>query len=153
MEYALITCLDSNFDVKSLARTSKHLDCVRIKAEFVGKGVMLATRNLLGAERRGRIFYGFDEVWFSPRPFTHPKPPGLVITGPNKPSAELEDKSLRWLDATGCTLGLGDGTGMNYCLRVPSLVKRFTAGSKAHLTFIPSWRDLKALETPLVDVK
>jgi hypothetical protein len=126
-EYALITCLDSDPDVESLVRTSKHLDYIRTKARPVGKGLMLPTRKLLDAERQGRIFFGFDEVWFSAKPITLPKPSGLVITGPDRPSAELIGKNKHWLDSTGCTLGLGDGTGMNCCLRVrvPSLVKRF----------------------------
>jgi hypothetical protein len=118
MAYALITCLDSNFDVKSAVGASTHLDSVRGRATFVGKALLLRTTELLDAERLGRMFFGFDEVWFFARPVTHPKPSGLVIVGPHRVSGELLTRHRRWLDTTGCTLGLGDGTGMNLCFRV-----------------------------------
>ncbi|MEI8373769.1 MAG: hypothetical protein WCJ35_13155 [Planctomycetota bacterium] len=123
MAYALITCLDSNPDIRSLASTSKHLNGIRTKPKFVGKGLILTTRKLLDAERHGRIFFGFDEIWFSAKPIIIPKPDDLIITGPGRLSAEVVDRYGHWLDVSGCTLGLGDGTGMNFCFRVRGLVK------------------------------
>ena len=123
MAHALITCLDSSLDVKSLARTSKHLSDLGTQPKFVGKGLLLTTRRLLDAERHGRIFFGFDEIWFFAKPIVIPKPAGLVITGPSKLSAQLVEKHADWLDASGCTLGLGDGTGMNFCCRVRGVVQ------------------------------
>jgi hypothetical protein len=118
MAYALITCLDSNFDVKSAVGSGTHLDNVRARARFVGKALLLRTTELLDAERLGRMFFGFDEVWFFAKPVTHTKPSGLVIVGPNRMTGELLSRHRHWLDATGCILGLGDGTGMNLCYRV-----------------------------------
>ncbi len=127
MAYALITCLDSNLGIGALASVAKHFDDVRSKPRVVGKGLSLTTRKLLDAERRERIFFGFDEIWFSAKPITLTKPKGLVITGPERLRSELVDEHCGWLDASGCTLWLGDGTGMNFCLRVRGLAKRIVS--------------------------
>src|SRR6266481_5612227 len=67
MAYALITCLDSNFNIPSMLEHSKHLQSLKGKIEGqVGKGILLRSRHLLAAERDNRLFFGFDEVWFFP---------------------------------------------------------------------------------------
>jgi hypothetical protein len=73
---------------------------------------------LLAAERRKGLFFGFDEVWFFPRASARPKPSDLVITGPQRISTDLAAKAITWMRRTGCTLGLGDGAGMNFCARL-----------------------------------
>ena len=118
MAYALITCLDSTFDIPSLMDKSKHLTDLKDNCTGIGKGVILTTRQLIVAERRQRMFFGFDEVWFFSHSDITPKPDDLILVGPSRPTAEQIDKHAEWLVTNHCSLGLGDGTGMNFCLRV-----------------------------------
>ena len=123
MRYALITCLDSSFDVRSMLEQSKHLKSVRGKCQLVGQGILLSTRQLLAAERVDRIFFGFDEVWFFPTSHAEPKPENLILTGPEKVSPQEIDQFTHWMLSSKCSLGLGDGVGMNYCLRVRGVAR------------------------------
>jgi hypothetical protein len=123
MTYALITCLDSNFEVTSLFKKSRHLESLREKFEPVGKGALVTTRQLLAAQRRDRIFFGFDEIWFFPNSGITPKPRDFIITGPRRIDAQQIDRHAAWLTTNHCSMGLGDGSGMNYCLRVRGAAK------------------------------
>jgi hypothetical protein len=89
----------------------------------VGKGALVATRQLLAADRRDRLFFGFDEVWFFPSSEITRKPPDLIITGPNFIDARQIERHGAWLASNHCSLGLGDGAGMNYCLKVRGVAK------------------------------
>ncbi len=123
MAYALVTCLDSSFDLPSLVRKSPALQALGEKGEVVGKGLLVSTRHLLAADREKRIFFGFDEVWFFDRREVSPKPKGLVITGPMKITGDTLGRLAEWMQANGCSLGLGDGTGMNFCARLRGLAR------------------------------
>jgi hypothetical protein len=123
MNYALITCLDSDFEVSSLFQSSRHLKGLKRKFKPVGKGALVTTRQLLAAQRRERLFFGFDEIWFFPNSDITPKPANFVITGPNRIDAHQIDRHAAWLASSHCALGLGDGTGMNYCLKVHGVAK------------------------------
>ena len=105
MAYAdSFTCLDSSFDLESLFTRSRHLKGIKSIRTFVGKGIMLTTRQLLNAERRDRIFFGFDEVWFFGNRRISEKPDtGFWSKGPNRLSAEVVENYERWLRASGCT--------------------------------------------------
>ena len=116
--YALITCLDSNPDVSSVFQgNNKLVDFKRLNIP-IGQGVLMTTKNLIAANKRTRIFFGFDEIWFFPNSKITPKPHEVVITRP--PEIDLQDSSLQflWMKSNKCSLGLGDGEGMNYCLKV-----------------------------------
>ena len=137
MAYALITCLDSSFDVSSLLEQSKSLNRLKGKCQLVGQGILLTTRQLLTEERHNQLFFGFDEVWFIPSSEVEPKPESLVITGPERiNSHELEEHS-EWMRSSNCSLGLGDGTGMNFCFRVRGvaryIVRAFNEASRHSL--------------------
>ena len=123
MTYTLITCLDSSFDIPSLLNTSQALEPLRGKCSTVGQGILVSTRQLLAAERRQRIFFGFDELWFLDRRVVEPKPKELVITGPNRISEETVIGLAPWMEASGCSLGLGDGLGMNFCARLRGVAR------------------------------
>lgn len=123
MAYALVTCLDSNFDVPSLLEKSKHLKNLKEKCQIIGQGVLLSTRQLLSAEKKNRLFFGFDEVWFFPNANITPKPTTFVIVGPDEISPKEVRQFGEWLRSNHCSLGLGDGTGMNFCLKVRGVAK------------------------------
>jgi hypothetical protein len=75
-------------------------------------------------ERRQRIFFGFDEVWFFTHSSVSPKPDDVVITGPNKIPSEMTPGLTEWMQSNGASLGLGDGTGMNFCARLQGVARR-----------------------------
>jgi hypothetical protein len=123
MAYALITCLDSSFEVASMLEQSKHLNRLQRKCHIVGQGILLTSRQLLAAERHDRIFFGFDEVWFFSHSEVRPKPENLVLTGPEKASPHDVEQYSEWMRSSNCSLGLGDGAGMNFCLRVRGVAR------------------------------
>lgn len=123
MAYALITCLDSDFNVHSLVEESKHLKGLRGKLSVVGQGILVTTRQLLAADKCDRLFFGFDEVWFFPNADVKPKPSALVITGPEPISSDETDRYGEWLRLNNCSLGLGDGTGLNFCLKIRGVAR------------------------------
>jgi hypothetical protein len=118
MAYALITCVDSSFDIGSFWKRSKQLSKLKGKFKLVGQGLLITAHQLLAVERQHRLFFGFDEVWFFPKSDITAKPENWVITGP-EPIDPLEiEQHFEWMRSNNCSLGLGDGAGMNYCLRV-----------------------------------
>jgi hypothetical protein len=123
MKYALITCLDSSFDVASLLRTSDALEPLSSKAVTRGNGILVSTSRLLTAERSARIFHGFDEVWFFPSRDVAPKPRRICIIGPLILSGDPAPEIVEWMDANGCSLGLGDGTGLNFVAKLRGIAK------------------------------
>ncbi len=118
MEYALVTYLDSSPEVASIFDKSEQWTGLRGKYRAVGAGALLKTRQLLAAQRRRRIFFGFDEVWFFPGSAISSKPESFVITAPCSLEAEQIGRHSEWLVSNKCSLGIGDGEGMNYCLRI-----------------------------------
>ncbi len=125
MTYALVTCLDSSFDLAAIVQKDPDLRTLKSQGQLkiVGQGVLLTTRRLLALERRKRLFFGFDEVWFFPRAKVSPKPKNAVITGPGKITPQLMKSLANWMQANGCSLGLGDGAGMNFCARLRGIAQ------------------------------
>lgn len=117
MSYTLITCLDSCFDMPTLLQKSKHLAPLKDKCELVGNNLLVSTRQLLAAERRQRIFFGFDEIWFFPDGESEAKPNDFILVGSEKRHGGVSDNFARWMHDNRCSLGLGDGIGMTFCLR------------------------------------
>ena len=123
MTYALITCLDSCFDLPLIVNKSPVLNDLQSRGRMIGKGLAITTRKLLAMEQKQRIFYGFDEVWFFPHFNIQPKPPQICITGPMDLPEELPNKLVRWMEDSQCSLGLGDGTGLNFVVKLTGIAK------------------------------
>jgi hypothetical protein len=120
---SLITVLDSSTEPSSLLETSPHLRGIRPMIHVVGKGLYVSTRELLKAERKNRIFFGFDEIWFFPGPRLNnepltQRPDHLSIVGPRGIDSNLISELQDWMRSTHCSLGLGDGEGVNFCARL-----------------------------------
>jgi hypothetical protein len=123
MAYALITCLDSSFDVGSIVSKSPQMSVLKAQGKVVGKGLLLTTRRLVALERKQRMFFGFDEIWFFHDAQVAPKPKKVVISGPNRISSKTIEQAAEWLQSNNGSLGLGDGTGMNFCARLRGVAK------------------------------
>jgi hypothetical protein len=120
MRYALITYIDSSPNTASIF---KNMIALKGKSKAVGQSALVSTRHLLAAQRQHRIFFGFDEVWFFPNSDIKSKPQGFVITGPYSIDSQQIDRYSDWLASNKCSLGLGDGTGLNYCLRIRGVAR------------------------------
>jgi hypothetical protein len=123
MKYALITCLDSCHTVGSILDESTALRSLRRRAVVVGGGFLVSTKRLLSAERTDRIFYGFDEIWFFPRPNVEPNPKQVCLTGPTELAGALPTRLVQWMERSRCSLGLGDGTGLNFVAKLSGVAR------------------------------
>jgi hypothetical protein len=122
-KYALITCLDSNLDPCSLLDKSPELRRLAGQARPLGNGLVVPTRLLLGLDTRSQLFFGFDEVWLFPTEQLQAKPDSACLVGPDRLDQVKLDKVGAWMSRNACTLGLGDGAGLNFITKARGLVK------------------------------
>jgi hypothetical protein len=124
--YALITSLDSSFAVASIADANPQLQELRRRGllHSVGGAISLPTSDLLKIEGQQRLFFGFDEVWFSSRSPGCPKPKEIVITGPGRIRDTILPSLAQWMQSNHCSLGVGDGEGLNFCAKLTGITKR-----------------------------
>jgi hypothetical protein len=122
MKYALITCLDSNREPCSLLRRSPELEPIKKWAQPLGKGLLLPTRLLLDAESSDQLLFGFDEVWFFASDQVEPKPSSAWLVGPRRIDQEKINTLGTWMSRNSCSLGLGDGEGLNFVVRARGLI-------------------------------
>jgi hypothetical protein len=127
--YALITCLDSNFDPRALLDTSPELKSLSGNATPLGKGILLPTKRLLEANAREQCFFGFDEIWFFPSERIEPKPDSAGLVGPARVDQKRLDELGRWLSGNSCSLALGDGVGLNFIIKAQGLVRHLLGHS------------------------
>jgi len=129
MDYALITSLDSNLSPSNLLSKSPELKRLQKSAKSIGSGVLVPTSLTLGAGVE--MFYGFDEVWFFPKDRITPKPQSAWLVGPHRISQPKLDELGEWVVENDCTLGLGDGDGLNFLVKAHGLV-RYLLGYSIH---------------------
>jgi hypothetical protein len=129
MRYALLTCLDSNLNPKSLLKRSPELESVGTGARPLGRGLLLPTRLLLEADARQQLFFGFDEVWFFPSERIEPKPDSAWLVGPARIDQTKLDRLGKWMSSNSCSLALGDGDGLNFIIKARGLVKHLLGHS------------------------
>ena len=127
--FALITCLDSDLDPKSLLANSVELQGRLKGVKPLGKGLLLPSRLLREVGLRDRVFFGFDEIWFFPSDKIRPKPQSAWIVGPNRIHQTQLDRLGPWMSETSCSLALGDGAGLNVIVKAHGLVRRLIAYS------------------------
>lgn len=131
MEYALLTCLDSNTDPTSLLETSPGLRSLGAEARPLGRGLLLPTKRLLEVESCDQIFFGFDEVWFFPSAEVGPKPETAWLVGPARIDQQTLDQLGGWMTANSCSLALGDGDGLNFVVKGRGLVRHVLGHSNS----------------------
>lgn len=136
LKFALITCLDSCFDVSGLLLTSKHLEPLRGAFEELGSGLVISTTRLLKAHQQAPVFFGFDEVFFFSKRPTRPKPATFSLVGPSPTSPDSSAKARRWFIDTSCYLGLGDGTGLNFMARMVGRIPEMLVNTVAEPVLI-----------------
>jgi hypothetical protein len=123
MEFALITCLDSNLEPISLLEQSPALGLVKSVARPLGNGLLVPTRLLREADSQNQIFFGFDEVRFFPSDAIKPKPNAAWLVGPARIGKEALDSLGEWMAENSCSLALGDGVGLNFITKARGLTR------------------------------
>jgi len=142
MKYALITCVDSNLVPGSLLDKSPELKALEKHAQPLNGGLLLPTRILLEVQKQKQLFFGFDEVWFFPDSAIEPKPSSAWLVGPARIDQAKLNKLAQWMSANSCSLGLGDGEGLNFIVKARGLVKHLLGHSierpKPRMPFVAS---------------
>ncbi|HEX7377140.1 MAG TPA: hypothetical protein VF278_08505 [Pirellulales bacterium] len=123
--YSLVTCLDSSYDLAPIVERNPTLRDLHHRGELtlLGNGFFLKTRRLMAIDRSSRLFFGFDELWLCSKAPARAKPENLFITGPDRISDQALAPLSDWMHLNHCSLGLGDGTGMNFCAKLTGIAK------------------------------
>jgi hypothetical protein len=127
--YALITCLDSDLNPKSLLKKSEHLKMIMNGGKLLKNGLLLPGKELSEPGFRDRVFFGFDEVWFFPSDKIEPKPQSAWIVGPKRIDQTKLDKLGKWMERNECSFGLGDGDGLNLIVKAHGVMRYLIAQS------------------------
>jgi hypothetical protein len=120
--YALITCLDSSFEPASFLKKDSSLRGAMNGVYMLKKGVVLPSKLLQRASVRNQLFVGFDEIWFFPTDKIEAKPESASIVGPDRIDQRTLEELAPWMEANGCSLGLGDGGGLNIIVKAHGVV-------------------------------
>ena len=129
MQYALITCLDSEPAPASLLGSIPALNAAGELVRRIGGGLMVPTELLRDRDVPSELFFGFDEIFFFPTDEVPPKPGAVSIVGPGRIDQEKLDKLGRWLVDNDCSLALGDGAGLNIITKARGLFSYLLAQS------------------------
>jgi hypothetical protein len=129
MDYALITCLDSNPNLDSLLSYSPELAALAGEGQPLEKGLLVPTKLLLEVQSRNKLFFGFDELWFFPSKNIAPKPASVWLVGPDRIDQAKLDRLGPWMSRNSCSLALGDGEGLNVIVKARGLIKHLLGHS------------------------
>lgn len=112
--FFLITSLDSSTDMPA-AIIAKQIIQRYPGCTLLGKGLMIRSGQILDITMAFDLFHGFDELWcFDELPRKN-MPDDVWLVGPLNLDHDPVPPSLSdWMMESGCILGLGDGTGLNY---------------------------------------
>ena len=128
-KYALVTCLDSNLEPKSLLKRDPGLWGLSDEIKPVGKAILIPTASLISKHLTNQLFYGFDEIWFFPSDSISPKPASAWLVGPARIAQRKLDRLSGWMTDNSCSLALGDGEGLNFIIKARGLVKHLLGHS------------------------
>lgn len=113
-QVVLVTCLDSSRAVWSAGPLHNCIEMLGEPSEMLGDGLMLGMPAFVQLLNQDTTFFGFDEVFFSRKCPTTPKPPTVVLTSEVPINERGVGEIHRWMSQSGCCLGLGDGCGLNF---------------------------------------
>jgi hypothetical protein len=115
LPYVLIRSIDSETGAAvarmpwALQRQGQHPGWALSVDPLVISGASLV--DLLGDDN---LFTGFDEIWVPSRvPVLRPANVASIVA-PRHLNGEVPGDAARWMEDSGCRLGLGDGDGVNW---------------------------------------
>jgi hypothetical protein len=80
----------------------------------LGSGLVVPPTGVWNLLEDDRFFAGFDELWLFEKSPSEPLHAQIVITSEGPIGARDISGLGIWMRRTGCTLGVGDGHGLNY---------------------------------------
>jgi hypothetical protein len=113
--FVLITSIDSAIDLPTAA-VAKRIVEKHPRCGFLGKGLLVPGVDIAEIVEAFDLFNGFDELWCFDSSPTAPKPEDVLIMPPL--NVNNDEEAIRrvasWMMESRCTLGLGDGIGLNF---------------------------------------
>ena len=117
--FVVFTCIDSNPNVAELKSVTGPLLEAGCELKAFGFALQVKmSRDALNVTIN--TFTGYDEIWFfDAEPHRVDQPPTItsereLTDTTDEFNVETLNKLPDWMDASGCTVGLGDGGGLNY---------------------------------------
>lgn len=121
--WVLVTSIDSSKEMTDMI-TAKRMVERCDGCSFLDTALILPGANLARIAREYNLFNGFDEVWCFEEVPPSTKPADLWIVAPLNLNQEDAPRALgQWMRASGCTLALGDGIGLNYVTQDESIAR------------------------------
>lgn len=121
--YCLVTCIDSSRDLRTLKSIESIIKDLNIHGAFLNGSLILKGELICKLEKSYNLFNGFDELWLFDKKPLEVKPVDLTITGPLEITHDRPKNLFEWMSTSGCILGLGDGTGLNYVTTEKSIAR------------------------------
>jgi hypothetical protein len=125
--FALVTSLDSNLEPVTVLQSSPELKKALVGAQNVDGALLFPSKVLRDPKIRSEVFVGFDEIWFFPTNDIGPKPKSTWIVGPGRIDQAKLDSLGDWMKANNCSLGMGDGDGLNVIVKARGMMKYLIA--------------------------
>lgn len=113
LQYALVSVIDSTPGVGNLPSLVPLLKELGASFRCLDGDVVLDVATLLELVEQHDFLTGFDEVWLCAEIPESSKPGPLRITSDTPLSGEPPAGLAKWMRASGCLVGLGDGDGLN----------------------------------------
>ena len=124
LPYVLVTRIDSSEDMVSMLVTETIVQSEGA-CSLLGRSLLVGDARIVDIAQRYKLFSHFDEIWLYKEPPTIDIPEDVGIGPPLEPYAEAPSRELvDWFNASGCILGLGDGTGMSYVTKSREIAER-----------------------------
>jgi hypothetical protein len=124
LPYVLLSSVDSDLNVSAMpwakALFEKQPGWAASSDPLVTSGDWLV-RLLLNGELS---LNGFDELWICSKLPVPRRPEEAYIVAPRQLNEEIPTATIRWMESSGCVLGLGDGYGLNFITTDMDLARR-----------------------------
>lgn len=125
--YIVISSLDSYTNVSGMKDVVYGLSVIGCKVQERGTALQVEM-SIQAVDFIIKTFTGFDEVWFFlEMPNIFRQPPSITsdrsLTDITDPFV-MDTLSIlpEWMRTSGCTIGFGDGAGLNYVSSDPSVI-------------------------------
>jgi hypothetical protein len=121
----LVSMLDSTPNVRMLPSVVPLLVAHDLWHHVVDDDVAIEFATLATLIDEHGMFSGFDEIWFCSRAPVMGKPKHLRITSDRPLESEPSAALVEWMTASSCSIGLGDGDGLNFVTRDRALAAKW----------------------------
>ena len=111
--FVLITCIDSSRELRKLKTTKKIVEKYP-GCQFVNNNLLMSGTLFTEISHSQHLLNGFDEIWLSFVLPVEAVPGEFWMVSPRNIVNDIPPGLAEWMKRTGCIIGMGDGTGLNY---------------------------------------